>query len=77
VEARTLVSRAVEPLWPPRRNIVRDPQLNSTVAETMEPADSSMASPTGAGVGPITDQACANAQTAAKEINLHPRPPTS
>ncbi|WP_426039133.1 hypothetical protein [Brevundimonas sp. DC300-4] len=46
-------------------------------SETMAPADSSMASPTGADVGQVTDETRANAQTAAEETNLHPKPPTN
>ena len=46
-------------------------------SETMAPAESNMAGPTGAGVGPVTDETRANAQTAAEETNLHPKPPTN
>lgn len=49
----------------------------SAASETMAPADSSMASPTGADVGPVTDETRARAQTAAEETNLHPKPPTN
>lgn len=49
----------------------------SAASETMAPADSSMASPTGVDVGPVTDETRARAQTAAEETNLHPKPPTN
>lgn len=50
---------------------------SNAASETMAPTDSSAASPTGAGVGPVTDETRANAQTAAEETNLHPKPPTN
>ena len=43
--------------------------------ETMPPAPAASATPTGAGVGPVTEETRANAQTAAEETNLHPKPP--
>jgi len=44
-------------------------------SETMAPAESSMAAPTGTGVAPVTEETRANAQQAAEETNLHPKPP--
>ncbi|WP_428149710.1 hypothetical protein [Brevundimonas sp.] len=44
-------------------------------SETMTSAESGTASPTGAGVGSVTDETRANAQRAAEETNLHPKPP--
>lgn len=49
----------------------------TSASETMAPAGSSTASPTGTGVGPVTDETRANAQTAAEETNLHPKPPAN
>ena len=46
-------------------------------SETMAPAESGMAGPTGADVGPVTDETRARAQTAAEETDLHPKPPTN
>ena len=43
-------------------------------SETMAPAPAAGATPTGTSMGPVTDQTRANAQMAAEETNLHPKP---
>ena len=44
-------------------------------SESMSVASSSTTSPTGASVGPVTDETRRDAQAAAEATNLHPKPP--
>ena len=47
---------------------------SGSASETMGPAGSSSADPTGATAGGLSDQTRDNAQQAAEETNLHPKP---